>query len=73
MDLFWDAQNPNGVALFEQVCHKIRVNGPNSQPQSFYTEPVTVSAGRDGKMDLDSWMTPTGNGASDNLYSYKQR
>jgi len=72
MDLWWDQQQPSGVALFQQICHPIRNVGA---AQSWYTEPVIVSAGRDGRLDLDMWMTPISgtSGSTDNIYSFKVR
>lgn len=87
MDTRWHASNLPAVRLFQRICHNIR-NAADTAPQSYYTQPTIVSAGKDGDFffardgglfyPLAGYMEPgmrvgAGPKATDNIYSFKLR
>lgn len=71
MDSSWNNSNNSSVGTFESLCHRIEMGGT---PQSFFTIPVVVSAGKDGKFGLPTAdMTPQSPDADDNIYSFQIR
>jgi len=71
MDSNWNnSNNTVGVPEFERLCHRIEVSG---KPQSFFTIPVVVSAGKDGSFGLGFDMSPQNADANDNIYSFTLR
>ena len=66
-----DPQDPEGKLIgfsnptYEQFLH------PFNPPR--YLTPVVMSAGQDRTWDVDFWLTPTGPGANDNIYSFRLR
>src|SRR5262249_20427054 len=70
MDGSWNVSTNPYVGTFEQLCHRVEVNGTR---QSFFTIPVIVSPGKDGNLGLAADMSPLGKDAEDNIYSFKVR
>jgi len=71
MDGNWQSGNSLGVTTFQDLCHTIK-DPSSGAPRSFFTIPVVVSAGKDGKFGLNGDMsTQTGSAdAEDNIYSF---
>ncbi|MBI1913633.1 MAG: prepilin-type N-terminal cleavage/methylation domain-containing protein [Planctomycetes bacterium] len=79
MDTSWQSNYPQAVVTFQSLCHSI--TGTGGGPQSYFTIPVVVSAGKDGKFGLPNsdnnppspTMTPQSPDANDNIYSFQVR
>jgi len=66
MNATWNIPSNGSVALFEQLCHKISLNG---QPWSYFTIPVVVSAGKSGNFGLKTDPATARQGAAGLLFT----